>query len=204
MIFCVILNNFKNTWLSLTSHNKLLERPEELHYKQVLFVYLLVIGLIVCSFNCKKVGPVYFSGIALAVHIVFILALVKIKPYKQSLKVHTVTLFINNGVVLVFLIVINLLNYLEDLDEIFILGMGFLLTGVSGVVVFLTFVRFYYDLRYGKGLEDKILEEREKEKQRMELEKQMRLKNNEDKLQRDAQMKKTEKQRMRDRNCYLF
>ena len=106
---------------------------------------------------------------------------------------HTVTLFINNGVVFVFLIVINLLNYLEDLDEIFILGMGFLLTGVSGVVVFLTFVRFYYDLRYGKGLEDKILEEREKEKQRMELEKQMRLKNNEEKLQRDAQMKKTEK-----------
>jgi hypothetical protein len=116
MIFCVILNNIKNTWLSLTSHNKLLERPEELHYKQVLFVYLLVIGLIVCFFNSKKVGPVYFSAIALAVHIVFMLVLIKIKPYKQSLKVHTVTLFINNGVVLAFLIVINLLNYLEDLD----------------------------------------------------------------------------------------
>ncbi len=162
MIFCVILNNFKNTWLSLTSHNKLLERPEELHYKQALFVYLLVIGLIVCFFNSKKVGPVYFSAIALAAHILFMLALVKIKPYKQSLKVHTVTLFINNGVVLAFLIVINLLNYVEELDEIFILGLGFFLTGVSGMVVCLTFVRFYYDLRYGKELEDKILEEREK------------------------------------------
>jgi tagaturonate reductase len=71
-------------------------------------------------------------------------------------------LIINNGVVLAFLIVINLLNYVEELEEIFILGLGFFLTGVSGMVVCLTFVRFYYDLRYGKELEDKILEEREK------------------------------------------
>jgi hypothetical protein len=38
----------------------------------------------------------------------------------------------------------------------------------------------------------------------MELEKQMRLKSNEEKLQRDAQMKKTEQQKIRDRNGYLF
>ena len=169
MIFCVVLNNFGNAWLSVSSHNKLMEKPEELHYRKILFLYLMVIGLIVCFFNCKTIGPIYFSVIAMVVQIIFMLALAKIKPYKQSLKVHTVTLFINNGAVLVFLIVINLLNYVKDLNEIFVLGLGFFLTFVSGLIVALTFVRFYYDLRYGKELEDKILEEREKEKQRKEL-----------------------------------
>jgi hypothetical protein len=204
MVFCVIFNNFKNTWLSQESHKKLMEKPEEILYKNVLFLYLFLIGLIVCFFNCKQVGPVYFSVIVMILHILFMLALIKIKPYKQSLKVHTVTIFINNGVVLVFLIVINLLNYVQDLDELFVLGLGFFLTGASGLIVTLTFVRFYYDLRYGKELEDKILEEKEKERERLELEKQMRLKSNEEKLQREAKMKKTESQRIRDRNCYLY
>lgn len=179
MILCVVLNNFKNAWLSLSSHNKLMEKPEELHYRRALFLYLLVIGLLVCFCNCKKIGPIYFSVIVLAVHIVFMLALIKIKPYRQSLKVHTVTLFFNNGVVLVFLVVIYLLNYVEDLDEVFVLGFGFFLTGASGVILFLTFVRFYYDLRYGKELEQKIMIEREKQKEKLEIEKQMKLKSNE-------------------------
>ncbi len=156
-----------------------MEKPEEVHYRMALFLYLLVIGLIVCFFNCKKMGPIYFSVIALAVEIAFMLALIKIKPYRQSLKVHTVTLFFNNGVVLVFLIVINLLNYVKDLDEVYVLGLEFFFTGASGVVLFLTFVRFYYDLRYGKELEEKIMNEREKEKEKLEMKKQMNLKSNE-------------------------
>jgi hypothetical protein len=107
-------------------------------------------------------------------------------------------------VVLVFLIVIDLLNYVQDLNELFVLGLGFFFTGASGLIMTLTFVKFYYDLRYGKELEDKILEEKKKKKERLELELQMRLKSNEEKLQREAKMKKTEAQRIWNINCYLY
>jgi hypothetical protein len=42
------------------------------------------------------------------------------------------------------------------------------------------FAGLYYDLRYGKELEDKIMEEKKNERQRLELEKELRLKNHDE------------------------
>ena len=150
MIFFVSLNNFKNTWLSRSSEKQLLERVEELRYKNLLFIYLFVTGIIIFFFSSKRFGPVFSSAIVCGLHFMYLLALIKINPYEQSLKVHTVTLFINNGIVMVFLIVINLLNYVDDLDEIFVLGLGYFLTGGCGLSLILSFIRFYYELRYGR------------------------------------------------------
>ena len=80
-------------------------------YKNLLFIYLFIVGFLIFFCNCKMIGPVYFSATVLALHTIFMLALIRIQPYKQSLKVHTVTLIFNNLMVLVFLAVINLLNY---------------------------------------------------------------------------------------------
>lgn len=158
MIFCVLLNNFKNTWLSRSSEKQLLERVEEMRYKNLLFMYLFVAGIIIFFFSSKRVGPIFCSAIVCGLHFVYLLALIKIRPYKQSLTVHTVTIFINNGIVMVFLIVINLLNYVDDLDEIVVIGLGFFLTGGCGLSLILSFIRFYYELRYGRELEEKIMD----------------------------------------------
>jgi len=50
----------------------------------------------------------------------------------------------------VFLIVINLLNYLLNVDEIVILALGYFLVGGSAISYCLTFIRLYYEIRYGK------------------------------------------------------
>ncbi len=121
---------------------------------------------------------IFTSVIVCGLHLLFIVALIKINPYKQSLKVHTVTLFINNGMIMVFLIVINLINYVKDLDEIFVLTLGFFLTGGSGLSLTLAFVRLYYDLRYGRALEEQIMEEKEKKRQMEQEEKEIRLRDN--------------------------
>lgn len=79
---------------------------------------------------------------------------------------------------MVFFIVINLINYLKDMDEIVVLALGFFLTGGSGLSLALAFVRLYYDLRYGKALEEQIMEEKEKKRQKEQEEKEMRQKDN--------------------------
>jgi hypothetical protein len=152
IILLVALNNFKNMWLSLPSHNRLLERPEELTYKRLLFVYLCLIGCLIFFCNTVKLGVVHCSAVAMLLHIVFMVSLVRIHPYRQSLRVHTVSLLFNNTVLLVFLFVVNLINYVDGLDSLIILVLGYFVTVCCLFQILLTFVRLYYELRYGREL----------------------------------------------------
>jgi len=100
-------------------------------------------------FNDMTLYHLPISILILVLQVIYTLILVLIHPYRQSLRIHTVTLFINQGVYIVFLIAINLINLVNSLDEIFVLILGYFITGCCGMLMILTGVRLYYELRYG-------------------------------------------------------
>ena len=110
-------------------------------------------------------GYIYTSAIALFIHVVFIIILLFIHPYRQSLRVHSFTLIFNQLIYLGFLIVINLINYLEKLNEMVILMLAYFVCFCCACSIIMTGVRLYYELRYGEELEIQIQEEREREEQ---------------------------------------
>jgi len=56
---------------------------------------------------------IYCSAIVLGIQLVHLIVVIIINPYKQSLKIHTVGMILNNLFYLVFLVVINFINYLN-------------------------------------------------------------------------------------------
>ena len=164
-IILVNLNNFVNVFLSEETIRKITLKTEEKHYKRLFFVYLCVMGLLIMFFNETSMVKLPMSVFVLAVQIAYTLALVVIHPYKQSLRIHSVTLLINQCVFIVFLIFINLINLLKDMDELLIIILGYFITGCCGLLMILTGVRLYYELRYGEALEKKIQKQREKEEE---------------------------------------
>ena len=79
-------------------------------YKKLLFVYLCVIGGLIFLCNDLIIAYVPMSAIVLSLHSIYSVALVVIKPYKQSLRIHSFALYINLTLVLVDLVVINMIN----------------------------------------------------------------------------------------------
>ncbi len=152
VIFSILLNHFKNAFLSRKTVKKFEERPEELLYKKFLFIYLLVIGALIFFWNNVKIVYVPISALVLAFHSIYAISLLFIKPYKQSLRIHSFTLYINQLLYFCFLVVINLINFLDTLEEFILLCLGYGITGWVGILIILTFVRLYYEIRYGEAL----------------------------------------------------
>lgn len=91
-------------------------KPEEQLYKLGLFIYLMVIGVLITFFNTVNMNDVPFSLLILFLQGFYTVFLIYVNPYKQTLKIHSVTLLINQIVYIVFLIVINLINFLKNLS----------------------------------------------------------------------------------------
>ncbi len=191
VIVFICMNNFKNMFLSSETMKKIFHKQEEQTYKKLLVVYLSVMGFIICFCNKVVIANVPFSVLILLLQIIYIIALLMIHPYKQSLRVHSITLLINQCVYLVFLIFINLINFVKDIDEILVSMMGYFITGCCGVLVLLTAVRLYYELRYGEALEKKIQMEREKEEELQKKLKKEKLEKMKKQLESDAKKKQS-------------
>lgn len=116
MVLSIVLNHFKNAFLSRKILKKIQERPEELFYKQLLYIYLFVMGGLIFFFNDIKLSVIPISVIVLFFHTIYALSLLFIQPYKQSLRIHAFTLYMNQVLYGVFLIVVNLINMLDSLD----------------------------------------------------------------------------------------
>jgi hypothetical protein len=129
VIIFVGLNNLKNLFLGLYSFNKVSGRPEEMRYKSVLFGYLFMTGLIIFFLNSLNMFGLYCSVILVLIQFVYMLVLLKINPYKQSLTIHKVSLIYGNVLFFLYLIVINLINYVKELDSIVVLLLGYMITG---------------------------------------------------------------------------
>lgn len=115
-------------------------------YKRILAIYLGVVGVLVCFFNDLYAEPInlHMSAVVLAIQILFIILLIIIKPYKQSLKVHTFGLLLNATMYLLFLVVINIINYVDNFTTETYLIFGFFVTFLCSVSIILTILRLYY------------------------------------------------------------
>ncbi len=149
LIFWICLNNFINIWLPKKIQMDLERKKEQIIYKRALFLYLLLFGFLIFFFNKIKFLSISISAVMLLAQILFIIIIISINPYRQSLRIHTVTLLINHGVYTIFLVVLNIINFVEKVDEIIILGMGYLIMVSCFVVMVLSIIRIYYQYRYG-------------------------------------------------------
>jgi hypothetical protein len=109
-------------------------------------------GSLIFFFNDFALNQIPMSLICLAIHIIYMLVLIKINPYKLSLKIHTFSLFANQSLYLVFLLFINLINLTESIDDYYILILGYTVVGFVYSAILLAVVRFYYEIKYGEGL----------------------------------------------------
>ena len=153
IIFIICLNNFRNMFLSLHTMRKTLLKPEEQTYKGLLVLYLCLIGSLLLFLNNVAILTVPISILVLLLQVIYTIALVVIHPYRQSLRVHTITLLINQCVYIVFLTFINLINMVEEMNETLVIMMGYFISGCCGFLMVLTAIRLYYELRYGEALE---------------------------------------------------
>ncbi len=204
IIVFICMNNFKNTFLSQETLNKILLKPEEKTYKSCLVLYLCVFGFLILFFNEVVVYKIPMSMFVFVLQILYTIALVVVHPYRQSLRVHTVTLLINQVVYAVFLAFINLINMVDEIDEILVIMLGYFIKGCCGFLMILTGVRLYYELRYGEALEKKIQKEREQEEERQKKLKEERLEMMKKKLESDAKKKQSQKEIERGKNPFLY
>lgn len=56
------------------------------------------------------------SLIVLIIHCVYVVVLIVINPYSMSLRIHTVGLFACQGIYGMFLVFVNLINFMEKMD----------------------------------------------------------------------------------------
>lgn len=136
---------------------KFKERPMELKYKRAFFVYLLIVGFLILFLSdvlIMKMVPM--SVIVLLVHFIYIGVLAYINPYKMTLRIHTVGLFTCQGVYGMFLIFINIINFLPLMHDLMVIGMVYGVFGLSLIMIIMTVVRLYYEYRYGVNLEKEI------------------------------------------------
>jgi hypothetical protein len=133
------------------------ERPMELNYKRAFFIYLNVMAFLIMFTNDLKIMKIVpMSVFALLIHGVYIGVLVYINPYKMSLRIHTVGLFTCQAVYGLFLVFINLVNFLDEMDDIGVLLIAYLILGCSGFIIVFKIMRLYYEYKYGEELERQI------------------------------------------------
>ncbi len=121
-------------------------------YKKLLFIYLFAVGTCIFFWNSVKIISVPISVFVLFLHLIYAISLLFIQPYKQSLRVHAFTLYMNQLLYFCFLVVINLINLVDSLDGFVMLCVGYAITGWVGILLILSFVRLYYEIRYGEAL----------------------------------------------------
>lgn len=112
------LNYFRNLLISNRNWNEIIRRKEEVNYKAFTMGYLFVVGVIIgCQKLLINIQSVNMALLVFVIHFVYLLIVhLAIKPYRRSLKIHRYTLLINHIIYLVFLVYINLINFLDQLS----------------------------------------------------------------------------------------
>ena len=118
-------------------------------YKKVLFLYLISMGSTIMFFNDITVFGLPFSLITLLIQVAYMIIVLVINPYRQSLRVHSISIIFYQVVYLIFLCVINMINFVSNLSETIILVLGYFITFSCVVLLIVTSIRYYYEYRYG-------------------------------------------------------
>jgi hypothetical protein len=107
-------------------------------------------GFFIFFMNDMESDGIYCSAISLTVHLIHILYVYRTDPYKQSLKIHTIGMIFNNIIYLIYIIIINVINYSDDIYPEVTLFLGYGMIFGCSISIILTIIRLYYELRYGK------------------------------------------------------
>ena len=99
---------------------KLLQRRQEQNYKLVTFMYISTMGflILICHpLSIPLTGEVVLlcSPIVLLLHCAYFAYVLKANPYQLSLNIHKRGLIINLLVLLIFIVYINVINYVGTL-----------------------------------------------------------------------------------------
>ncbi len=78
--------------------------------------------------------------------------IIVLNPYKYSLKVHTIGMITNHVIYLVFLIVVNIINYVDSINHDISLLFGYTMLGLYCLSIIFSIISLYYELRYGREL----------------------------------------------------
>jgi hypothetical protein len=158
-------------------------------------VYLSVVGFLVLFMEEFYYIKVYTSIIVLVIQAIHMIVIFCINPYKMSLKVHTIGMLLNNFIYLVFLIIINFINYMQKMQPAIAMFFGYAMIAFCFVSIVITIIRLYYELRYGRELEMQLEEERLLREKEENLKKEALLKSKMEQMENAAKMKVSDKQR---------
>lgn len=147
------INHFLNTLLSPLTVSKSSGRKCQLKYKQANFVYLVVIGFVIFFSNQLSFSHVHCSLVVLIIHSFYIFVLYQINPYQKSLMIHTYGLYLNQLIYLLFLLYVNLVNFIGDaFPQVLSLIIVYFILATCFVLMAFTITRLYYEYRYGEEL----------------------------------------------------
>jgi len=108
-------------------------------------------GISIFILNSITISGFHFSSIiALVVHVIYIISLKIINPYKNYLKIHKYGLFVCQFTYLIFILAINYINFFPKIDEIYSLIFMYGILFACFAIIMLTFIRLYYQCRYGE------------------------------------------------------
>lgn len=150
LTFIPSLNLFGSIFLSELSISKMKSNVMMILYKRSFFLYLMLMGIMIIFLTDVNIMHINIIPIlVLILQIGFMVFLAWIKPYSNSLHVHTISLFTCHFVFLIFLIFINIVNVFRNIEETTVLLVGYFILGCCGIIIVLTIVRLYYEYRYG-------------------------------------------------------
>lgn len=127
-------------------------------YKKVNVAYHYFLGILIFCSNKYAIKGVPVSCVFFFVELAYIIYVWKLKPYKNCLKIHFISLMINRIIFLTFLAFVTLKNLVVDLNETVMLAMCYFIVGAFFIAISFSFVRLYYDIRYGEALEKRLEE----------------------------------------------
>lgn len=85
------------------------------------------------------------SALVLIIHLIYtILVNFYIKPYKNSLMIHQIMLFLQHTQYTGFLVIINYINFCEQVSDSFLIFLGYLININCIITVIVTFFRLYF------------------------------------------------------------
>jgi hypothetical protein len=100
-------------------------------------------------FNSFTFKGVPVSALFFIAELLYVIYIYRLRPYKQCVWIHSVGFIFNRFGYLLFLLFITIKNLIVNLNEIVMLGMCYFVIAVFSIMILLSIVRLYYDLRLG-------------------------------------------------------
>ena len=107
-------------------------------------------GLLILFAHSELFFSIPCSAFVLLVQTVYLIFIIKSNPYEMSLDMHKRGLIISQIVYFIFLIFVNLINFMTEISEFMVVLLGFGMMVIIALLIGFTIVRLYYEIQYGE------------------------------------------------------